>query len=273
MREREQRKGTGLIERFSALSYGEDAVVIPEIGDLAHATAVGRIGRATFQWSACPGCGKGRWLPQRESGRRCKSCASTKWTALVDASQRWLGGEPKLGDVARGVDIGKNTGALFSWRVCPDCDKVRWVLRKQHAAKRCMRCAAIGRNLTGERNPRWKGGVRQGKDGYRYLSVSPDHAFIGMANRVLIHGRYHYSIAEHRLVMAQHLGRPLNPWELVHHLNGIKDDNRTENLELLKSKKEHLPSMIVQRLVGTLQSRVTLLEAEVALLRSQLDGA
>jgi len=46
------------------------------------------------------------------------------------------------------------------------------------------------------------------------------------------------SIEVHRLVMSEHLGRPLKSDEIVHHIDGDKSNNDISNLEIL-SAKEH----------------------------------
>lgn len=78
---------------------------------------------------------------------------------------------------------------------------------------------------SGERNSNW----RTGKviDAAGYVRVIPPPEFASMA-----HKTGPQRVLEHRLVMAQYLGRPLTPFEQVHHINGERTDNRIENLQL-----------------------------------------
>lgn len=68
------------------------------------------------------------------------------------------------------------------------------------------------------------------KGGYVYVIPEAGDPVAGM---VLAGTRY---VSEHRLVMARSLGRPLTSAETVHHINGIRDDNRPENLQIRQGK-------------------------------------
>lgn len=80
------------------------------------------------------------------------------------------------------------------------------------------------RRARGESHGLWKGG-RVLIEGYTHVLISPDHAFWSMANTM------GYA-AEHRLIMAQKLKRPLTRSETVHHIDGNPLNNDIENLQL-----------------------------------------
>lgn len=95
-------------------------------------------------------------------------------------------------------------------------------------------CKADGCSESVKRN---KKGISQGycadhygSKGRRYLSPgSRSKNRDGYVILKLEDGRV---VSEHRAVMEQILGRRLVPGENVHHKNGVRDDNRPENLEL-----------------------------------------
>lgn len=81
--------------------------------------------------------------------------------------------------------------------------------------------------FSGNKSSNWKGG-KIFRSGYIFVK-KPEHPFSGKQGY----------IAEHRLIMEKYLERYLTKKEVVHHINGIKTDNRIENLKLYSSPGQH----------------------------------
>lgn len=97
----------------------------------------------------------------------------------------------------------------------------KFLFKKGHKVSDATR-KKISLATRGINNGSWKGGISRNSEGYILLK-SHNHPFKNCSGYVF----------EHRLVMEKHLGRYLTKHEIVHHINGIKNDNRIENLELM----------------------------------------
>ncbi len=104
----------------------------------------------------------------------------------------------------------------------------------------------------GEGNPHWKGG-RCFFGPYVYIYVAGEHPR-------QVAGRY---VAEHILVWEETHGKPLPDGWIIHHLNGIKTDNRPSNLEGMPTKRHYL---VLQAKAKRIQELEALLNGQSQLL-------
>lgn len=175
---------------------------------------------------------------------------------------------PKLGEIRRGLELGRPSKSLrYIWHACEDCGKERWVqfYNGKPCSRRCRQCGYLSEGAVkrGKANPFWKGGRFRDSQGYILVNIQPDDFFYPMAS--------HNVVYEHRLVVAKALYRCLLPWEIVHHKNAIKDDNRyPENLQLLPSRSPHMVDTQMKRYVNKLENRILYLEGRITQLEAEV---
>ena len=126
--------------------------------------------------------------------------------------------------------------AIYIEGVCHKCGKpLKRRLKKNKPQKYllCLQCK------NSKENPNLSGGGLD-QDGYIKLIVDGKRIF------------------QHRAVLEKYLGRKLEQNEIVHHLNGIRTDNRIDNLVVLNSNEHPRKSYI-----HILQERIRQLEQEI----------
>lgn len=127
--------------------------------------------------------------------------------------------------------------------VCPVCDGP--MARRAGLCRSCAKKAGKYR-FPGESNPHWKGGKTRAK-GYVYIRNYNGRRYVG----------------EHIVVWEQANG-PVPPKWVVHHLNGIKDDNRLENLVAMPRShhgpRAHIDPAEYEARIRSLEARIVELE-------------
>jgi hypothetical protein len=182
-------------------------------------------GKATAKHFGVSEAALSRFLKLLNVVMRFRGPSPDRFDHLADEIvQRWIAGETKQ-SIAQTYNIHKNTVTKILWRHCPK-DKL----------------------APGPQHWKWKGGRKTDGNGYIVVPITESHPFFEtmhyQTGRPGTRGPGSKLIMEHRLVMAEHLGRPLTHNETVHHVDGNRRNNVITNLQLRIS--DHGPGIVLR---------------------------
>lgn len=242
---------------------------MPELNEIQKGKNIGKKHGYDYIWLECPSCKIPRWVKYglakekgfnylcRENGCQQKEKAKENHKILP----YWDGvSKLKAGMCRSSVELNlayKYHSAILYWCECPMCGQQNWKPKKQ-IGKSCSKCNRIKNNRERLKVNKEKGCYVRHKDknGYINIRLHPDDPYFCMA-------RKDHRCFEHKYMMAKFLGRPLERWEIVHHKNRIRDDNRIDNFELKPSQVDHVAFSIIQRQINDLKEENKILREKI----------
>lgn len=184
---------------------------------------VGLLNNRSATWKCeCQLCGRARIM----AGTKIRY--ERKWLCDCQKSPSFVG--KKFGSWTVIEEIDKPRKCLCR---C-ECNAEKWIPKKELKRGKTKSCGC----KTGfKKGYNYKGSRTILRDGYVVFSL-PEHPNSNQSG----------TIREHVYVMSEYIGRPLRQGETVHHCNGIRSDNRIENLELWASN--HPPGQRIEDIVS-----------------------
>lgn len=212
----------------------------------------------------CKACGPGVEYAKRlkDGGVVIRTCKLCKSKSQKEWGRRRLSG---LCGNASTLNLSQSTSIIKLYKAGISIKKVSGLLSiGVSAIKGCLYKNKVPRKWSSS------GGVFKcdySQHGYVHLTLPLSDPFHKMGR--ITGGGVRSKVAEHRYIMAKNIGRPLERWEVVHHKNHIRDDNRIENLELMASSIEHLGETLAHNEFMRMKKRIEELEATVKLLTGE----
>lgn len=127
----------------------------------------------------------------------------------------------KSPDIRAKISAAKYLGKTFTCKTCgiiKPCSPYQ-LKTKKYCSRACKSKWMSSQEK--ENTPRWKGGLYVNREGYREIRKNKN------------------SILEHRYIMEKYINRKLTEEEVIHHINGNKQDNRIDNL-IIVTRSEHM---------------------------------